>query len=61
MKKYIVAFFALISFWASLYLFFGKAKVCAAIVYFLIFIVLFTLFEKLRKKDEQKRIEEDSE
>jgi membrane associated rhomboid family serine protease len=61
MKKYIVAFFALISFWASLYLFFGKEKIWAAITCFFIFIVLFTLFEKLRKKDEQKRIEEDSE
>jgi hypothetical protein len=61
MKKYIVTFFGLIFFWASLYLFFSKGKTPTAIICFLIFIALHALFEKLRKKDEQKRAEEDCE
>jgi predicted membrane protein len=61
MKKYIVALIALVFFWTSLYLFFSKGKVLTAITCFLIFIALHTLFEKLRKKDEQKRAEEDGE
>ncbi len=61
MKKYIVALFALIFFWASLYLFFSEGKTFVAITCLLVFIALHTLFEKLRKKDEQKRAEEDGE
>jgi pilus assembly protein TadC len=61
MKKHIVALIALVFFWASLYLFFSKEKAITVIACFLIFIVLYALFEKLRKKDEQKRAEEDDE
>jgi len=61
MKKYAVAFFALISFWSALWFFFSKGKTWTAIICFLVFIILYTLFEKLIKKDEQKRIEEDIE
>jgi uncharacterized membrane protein len=72
MKKYIVALIALVFFWASLYLFFSSKKALewsflsenktiVAIVCFIVFIILYALFEKLRKKDEQKRAEEDDE
>jgi predicted membrane protein len=61
MIKYLVALFSLAFFWAALWFFFSKGKTLVAAICFIIFIALYVLFEKLRKKDEQKRAEEDDE
>lgn len=61
MKKYVVAFFILISFWAALWLFFSKGKTWTATACFLIFIALHALFARLKKKEERKKTEEDGE